>query len=107
MFAGIDCSTQSFKIQLIDESRNIVAEEVVNYDQDLPHFMTTNGIIRHESHGFDHISTPTLLFIEAFELVVTKLSANNDLSKIKAISGSGQQVIYIYLLIVKKNSCLK
>ncbi len=93
MFAGIDCSTQSFKIQLIDESKNIIAEEVVNYDQDLPYFKTTNGVIRHKLHGFDHISTPTLLFIEAFELVLSRLSAKNDLSKLRAISGSGQQAI--------------
>lgn len=92
MFLGIDCSTQSFKIQVINESRSIEAEVVVVYDTDLPQYKTSNGIIRHVENGFDHISTPTLLFIEAFELALNKLKEKIDLSKVKAISGSGQQV---------------
>jgi xylulokinase len=92
MFLGIDCSTQSFKVQIINKSRAIEAEVVVVYDRDLPHYKTVNGIIRHIDHGFEHISTPTLLFIDAFELALSKLKENFDLSKVKAISGSGQQV---------------
>lgn len=91
MFIGIDCSTQSFKLQVINENRDIQTEVILNYDEDLPQYKTVNGVIRHNDHGFDHISTPTLLFIEAFELSLSKLKEKFDLSKIKAISGSGQQ----------------
>ena len=100
MFLGIDCSTQSFKLQVINESRSIQAEVILNYDEDLPHYKTVNGVIRHKDHGFEHISTPTLIFIEAFELALAKLKEKFDLSKIKAISGSGQQVIKSQVIIL-------
>ncbi len=56
----------------------------------MPHYKTQNGIIRHFHNNVEHISTPSLLFIEALELAIHKFN-DIDLSKIKAISGSGQQ----------------
>lgn len=91
MFLGLDCSTQSLKIQVIDEFHCIQKEVVINYDEHLPHYRTTNGIVRYSSHGFEHIATPTLLFIEALELALGKLKQEIDLSQVKSISGSGQQ----------------
>ena len=61
----------------------------------MPHYKTINGIIRHtrkyDNHNIEHISTPSLLFVEALELAIQRLTEEYDLSKIKAISGSGQQ----------------
>lgn len=94
MFIGIDCSTQSLKLQIINELKQIVQEVVVNYDQDLPHYSTTNGIVRHTTaNHIEHISTPTILFVEALEQAIAKLKNENnfDLSTVKGISGSGQQ----------------
>ena len=83
MFIGIDCSTQSLKVLIINEFKEKVKEIVVVYDDDLPHYNTKNGIIRHKLNDIEHISTPTLLFIEAFELALSKLKYEYDLSKIK------------------------
>lgn len=91
MFLGIDCSTQSLKLQVINEVKEKLNEIIINYDQDLPHYQTVDGVIRHTTNSFDHISTPTILFIEALELGIQILKSECDLSKIIAISGSGQQ----------------
>ena len=97
MFIGVDCSTQSVKLQLIDERQNKVHEVVVEYDKELPHYATVNGVIRHvrpttTADNIEHISTPTLLFVEALEVAMAKLAqAGANLSRVKAISGSGQQ----------------
>ena len=91
MFLGIDCSTQSLKIQIINELKELIKEVIVIYDQDLPLYNTKNGVIRHNINGIEHISTPTILFIEALELAIENLKIEYDLSKIKGISGSGQQ----------------
>ncbi len=91
MFLGLDCSTQSLKLLVLNEQSEKEVEVAVVYDTDLAHYKTTNGIIRHREDGIDHISTPTLLFVEALELAVSRLRDVFDLSQIKAISGSGQQ----------------
>lgn len=95
-FLGIDCSTQSLKLQVINESKEKIKEVIINYDQDLKHYNTVDGIIRHEKNGFEHISTPSLLFVEALEIGIEKLKNEFDLSKILAISGSGQQHGSVY-----------
>jgi xylulokinase len=80
------------KLQVINESKSIQKEVIVNYDSELPHYNTVNGVIRHSLNGVDHISTPTLLFVEALEMAIERLQqSGSDLSTIKAISGSGQQ----------------
>ena len=61
-FLGIDCSTQSLKLLVINAQK--LKQIIVNYDTELPHYRTQDGVIRHEHNGFHHISTPTLLFVE-------------------------------------------
>jgi xylulokinase len=77
---------------VISESRQIEREVIVNYDSDLPHYNTVNGVIRHSLNCVEHISTPTVLFVEALELAIERLILSRvDTSKIRAVSGSGQQ----------------
>ena len=64
MFLGIDCSTQSLKLQVINEEKKKLKEIIVNYDSELPQYKTEDGVIRFETNGFQHIGTPTLLFVE-------------------------------------------
>ena len=91
MFLGIDCSTQSLKLLVINEKRELQKEVFVVYDDDLPNYKTINGVIRHSSNidnNVEHISTPTILFIDALELCIQKLKQQNfslhfkDLKKI-------------------------
>lgn len=91
MFLGIDCSTQSLKLQVINDQKVNLKEVIVNYDQELPQYNTKDGVIRFETNGFQHIGTPTLLFVEALELALEKLKSEFNLASIVAVSGSGQQ----------------
>lgn len=41
LFAGLDISTQNFKLLVIDlMAEDIIFMDSVNYDQDLPHYKT-------------------------------------------------------------------
>jgi xylulokinase len=92
MYLGVDCSTQSLKLIVVNERGELVSEAAVIFDEHLPEYKTINGVIRH-SHGADghieHISTPTLLFVDALEMCLeTMANSGFDLSTVKAIAGS-------------------
>jgi len=51
-FSGIDVSTQSQKIVVLDlENDSIIYSDSINYDEDLPQYETTNGQIRNTQPG--------------------------------------------------------
>ena len=88
LFVGIDCSTQAIKVTVIDENLNQVHEEFVNYDSELPKYKTEGGAIK---DGLT-VTTPTLLWVEALELLFDKLQRSDfPFKDVIAISGSGQQ----------------
>ena len=83
------------KVILIDESLNEVAEEMVNFDADLPEFGTSGGV----HHGEDGLSvtSPPQLWVAALDLVLNRLKeAGAPLDRVVAISGSGQQHGSVY-----------
>ncbi|MHA1490055.1 MAG: xylulokinase [Promethearchaeota archaeon] len=95
-FLGLDCSTQSLTAVLIDfNSGKIIYRNSVNYDKELPHYNTQNGIVILENERVIH-SFP-LMWVEALELLFEKIQNNIPIKDIKAISGSGQQHGTVYL----------
>lgn len=91
LFLGFDSSTQSLKATVLDGNFNIVATEIVNYDSELPHYKTKDGVYRDPTVN-GRIVSPTLMWVEALDLVLQRLKKSNlDFGKIAAISGSGQQ----------------
>lgn len=91
LFLGFDSSTQSLKATVLDGDFNIVATEIVNYDSELPHYKTKDGVYR-DAVVNGRIVSPTLMWVEALDLVLQRLKKSNlDFGKIAAISGSGQQ----------------
>lgn len=97
LFLGLDCSTQTLKASVIDENLKelIQYETIINYDQDLPHYKTIGGVI----HGVDNVTktTPTIVFIEALDLLLERLKNKNfPFQSVAAISGSGQQHGSVY-----------
>ncbi len=93
MFLGIDCSTQSLKLLVINDQKELIKEAIVVFDDDLPHYNTKSGVIRHEntSDQMNHVGAPTVLFIEALELCLDKMIKEGfNFSYIKAIAGSAQ-----------------
>jgi xylulokinase len=92
LFAGLDVSTQSCKLVVIDlAERATVHVDAVNYDEDLPQYGTRDGAVQGLGAGVSE-SDPTM-WIEAIELLLSRLAAapNIDQRRIQALAVSGQQ----------------
>ena len=91
LFAGLDVSTQSCKLVVIDfRAEEVVFVDSVNYDADLPGYNTRNGVIQGLPAGVSE-SDPHM-WLEAVDLVFEKLkSAKIPMEKIRCVSVSGQQ----------------
>ncbi|KAK4752748.1 hypothetical protein SAY87_021546 [Trapa incisa] len=96
LFLGLDSSTQSLKATVLDSNLNIVATELVRFDSDLSHYKTKDGVYRDPSDS-GRIVSPTIMWVEALDLMLEKLSKSSlNFGKIAAISGSGQQHGSVY-----------
>lgn len=96
MFLGLDSSTQSLTAVIIDpEAGKITCQLAVNFGKDLPHFQSPSGFIPGGANGEVHANP--LMWIEALDLLFTRLAAATDLSRILTIAGSGQQHGSVYL----------
>jgi xylulokinase len=96
MFLGLDSSTQSLTAVIIDPTNGtITCQMAVNFGKDLSHFQSPNGFIPDGPDGEVHANP--LMWVEALDLLFTRLSTETDLSRIRAIGGSGQQHGSVYL----------
>ncbi|KAL8126443.1 hypothetical protein AgCh_013650 [Apium graveolens] len=95
LFLGFDTSTQSLKATVLDSNLNIVTTEVVNYELELPHYKTENGVYRDPLVN-GRIVSPTIMWVEAFDLMLERLQKKLDFDKITAVSGSAQQHGSVY-----------
>jgi len=96
MFLGLDSSTQSLTAVIIDPaSGEITCQMAVNFGKDLPHFQSPSGFIPGGTGGEVHANP--LMWIEALDLLFTRLATTTDLSLVRAIGGSGQQHGSVYL----------
>jgi len=97
LFLGLDSSTQSLSAIVIDlDTRKIVYDHALNYDEALPHYQTENGVIENDDPKLVHASP--LMWAEALDKLLEHLkSPPIDITEIKAISGSGQQHGSVYL----------
>ncbi|MES2441107.1 MAG: FGGY-family carbohydrate kinase [Verrucomicrobiota bacterium] len=96
MFLGLDSSTQSLTAVLIDPALGAITCQLsVNFGNDLPAYKSPSGFIPGGTDGEVHANP--LMWLEALDLLFTKLSAATDLSKVKMIAGSGQQHGSVYL----------
>jgi xylulokinase len=95
MFLGFDSSTQSLSAIVLDTDQNsIAAEASVNFGKDLAHYAAPSGFIPGGASGEVHADP--MMWLEALDLVLEKLSAQIDLSKVTHIAGSGQQHGSVY-----------
>ncbi len=96
MFLGLDSSTQSLTAVLIDPpSGEITCQLSVNFGTDLPHYQSPSGFIPGGEAGEVHADPR--MWLEALDLLFMRLTAKADLSRVKMISGSGQQHGSVYL----------
>jgi xylulokinase len=91
LFAGIDSSTQGTKLLVVDaDASQVVWVDAVNYDKDLPHYQTKNGVRQTDQVGVSE-SDPNM-WIEALNVLFTRLKDSAiPQGNIKAVSVSGQQ----------------
>lgn len=91
LFAGIDSSTQGTKLVVIDlDDSRVVLVESINYDRDLSHYNTKNGVVQTDKIGVSE-SDPNM-WIEAIERLFNRLKVSAIRQEdIKAVSVSGQQ----------------
>ncbi len=96
MFLGLDSSTQSLTAVIIDPAAGeITCQLSVNFGKDLAHFQSPSGFLPGGTRGEVHANP--LMWIEALDLLFSRLSQATDLSKIQMIAGSGQQHGSVYL----------
>lgn len=95
LYLGFDSSTQSLKVTVLDEKLTIVGSETLHFDSQLPHYKTHDGVYRDPSDD-GRIVSPTLMWVEALDIVLERLQSKVDFRKVVAISGSGQQHGSVY-----------
>ena len=94
-FLGLDFSTQQLKALLIDDHLKVVYEDAVKFDTELPEYGTNGGV--HLNVEAKTATSPTLMWVKALDLLLNRLKKSSiDVSKIAAISGSGQQHGSVY-----------
>jgi xylulokinase len=104
LFLGLDSSTQSLSAIVIDlDTRKVVYEMSLNFDQSLPHYGTQNGTLRAPRTPSGQadplvVHSPPLMWAEALDLLFVQMKNDGvPLGDILAISGSGQQHGSVYL----------
>lgn len=87
---------RSLKATVLNSELNIVTTQLVHFDSELPHYKTKDGVYRDATVN-GRIVSPTLMWVEALDLILHKLSkANLDFKRVVAVSGSGQQHGSVY-----------
>lgn len=95
MFLGLDSSTQSLSALIIDPaSGTIVHQDSLNFGSELPGYHAPSGFIPGGCGGEVHADPR--MWIEALDLLLSRVADSFDLSQIKAIAASGQQHGSIY-----------
>lgn len=91
MFAGLDVSTQSCKLVVVDpEAGAVVHVDQIGYDDDLPGYGTSGGVIPGLGEGVSE-SDPRM-WIEAVERVLGRMADHGvPTERIRCLSVSGQQ----------------
>ncbi|XP_067871235.1 xylulose kinase isoform X1 [Heterodontus francisci] len=94
-YLGIDLSTQQMKAMAIDDNLNVIHETNVKFDDDLPEFGTQGGVHVHSDKLT--VTTPVLLWIKALDMLLERMKTSKfDFSKLKSLSGTGQQHGSVY-----------
>ncbi|KAG5869338.1 hypothetical protein JTB14_021444 [Gonioctena quinquepunctata] len=95
-FLGLDLSTQQLKAAVCNDVLEIIHEEAVNFEIDLPEFRTQGGVIIDKANS-KNVSAPVLMWIKALDILMDRLIvAGVDFTKIAAVSGTAQQHGSVY-----------
>ena len=93
---GLDLSTQSLTLVVLDEALELVYRDVVNFDAELPRFETSKGM---HARGGGVVTSPVLMWLEALELGLGRLALAERGTLVRgvgAVSASAQQHGSVY-----------
>ncbi|XP_030624429.1 xylulose kinase isoform X2 [Chanos chanos] len=94
-YLGFDFSTQQLKVLAIDERLEVIHQNNVLFDSELPEFRTQGGVHVHGDRLT--VTSPVRMWVKAVDLILQKMKNNGfDFSNVKALSGSGQQHGSVY-----------
>ncbi|EXF73397.1 D-xylulose kinase [Colletotrichum fioriniae PJ7] len=90
LYLGFDLSTQQLKAIVVQSDLTVVSEAKVDFDADFgKQYGLRKGVLTNEAEG--EVYAPVAMFLEAIDLVLSRLSAKTPMDRIKGISGSCQQ----------------
>ncbi|XP_074484169.1 xylulose kinase [Sebastes fasciatus] len=90
LYLGFDFSTQQLKVVVMDGTLNVIHQDNVQFDSELPEFRTQGGVHVHADRLT--VTSPVLMWVKALDLLLDKMKrAGLDFSRVRALSGSGQQ----------------
>jgi xylulokinase len=100
IYLGLDLSTQSLTaiaIEVEGSRRAVVFERSLEFDTELPQYGTIHGVLPREDPLV--AASPPLMWTEALDRMMEIVAREGgfDLSRVRAISGSGQQHGSVYL----------
>ena len=98
LYLGLDSSTQSLTATIIEPDQDrVVFQHSLNFDEELPHYGTRNGVLRHDDPLV--VTSPPLMWVEALDMMMDRVSRqkNCDPARIAAIGGCAQQHGTVYL----------
>lgn len=90
VFLGFDFSTQQLKVVAVDGNLQVLHQDNVQFDSDLPEFRTQGGV--HIQADRLTVTSPVLMWVQALDKLLEKMRRSGfDFSRVRALSGSGQQ----------------
>ena len=99
LYLGLDSSTQSLTATVIEvsgASRRVVFEHVIAFDEALPEFATSGGVVT--SKDGRTVVAPPAMWAAALDRMGSEIANSGlDLSRIRAIAGAAQQHGSVYL----------
>jgi xylulokinase len=99
LYLGLDSSTQSITAVVIaidGDTRQVVFESSLSFDEALPHYGTTHGVLPRADPRVAH-SSP-VMWAEALDVMMARIARSGvELAQLAAISGSTQQHGSVYL----------
>src|SRR5580765_1088148 len=100
VYLGLDLSTQSLTATLIEvgpNRREVLLEQSLMYDRDLPEYGTTHGVIRGEDPA--EVGAPPAMWVDALDRMMATLASEHAgaMNRLTAIAGSAQQHGSVYL----------
>jgi xylulokinase len=99
-YLGFDASTQSLTATVIEvtaNQRRMVFEHALEFDAEFPEYGTTHGVVVSGEDG-RIVTAPPAMWAAALDRMAGILAASGvDLSRIRAVAGSGQQHGSVYL----------